>query len=249
MKKKIFKAALIAALLVFLIGISPLPTIIHNYTLNYDEYVYLGGDNIVIDYKTSSEPNAATANNEYATIGTLTYINKNMHYGAVAHEISDSKIESGDIYITPVESVIKSNLKKIGEKNVNVGYNRKTGNISVINKTGVYGNYNSTTSNRKLVQLAMPSEIECSKAYIYTVVTGEDIETYEIEIIKIYYGRKSHNLYFRITDEKLLSQTGGVIKGMSGSPIVQNGKIIGAISHVEDKDPSYGYGLFITYMK
>ena len=248
MKERILKIGIVLLAISVLIGVSPLPIIFHNYTLKYDEYVYLGGDNIVIGYKTSSDPNAATADNEYATIGTLTYIDRNMKYGAVAHEIGVDKIESGNIYHTPVDSVIKSNSKKIGEKNVDVSYNRETGNIITINKTGVYGIYNSALSNKKLIKLAMPSEIKRGVAYIYTVVDNEKIEAYEIEITKVYYGRKSHNICFKIKDEQLLAKTGGVIKGMSGSPIVQDGKIIGAISHVEDSDPTYGYGLFITYM-
>ena len=249
MKNKIL-SILIAffAVLVCLCYGGPLLNYVHNYYLDYEHYVYLGGENIVIDYKTSSEPSAAAADNEYATIGTITYINKNRTYGAVAHKISNHKIKSGNIYITPVNGVIKSSKTRIGEKNVIIGYNDSNGNISTINDTGIYGTYNYDFTNKPLMKIAMPSEIEKSEAYIYTVVDGEKIEAYKIEIIKVFYGRKSHNIYFRIVDEKLLNATGGVIKGMSGSPIVQNGKIIGAISHVEDNDPTCGYGLFITYM-
>lgn len=249
MKRKIIIVSILSVLAIILLTFgNSVINLIHNYSLDYEEYVYLGGDNIVIDYKTTSDSNAAAANNEYATIGTLTFVSKDGNYGAVAHKISDTKIESGNIYIVPVDSVIKSNREKIGEKNVIIGYNKANGNITNINEAGIFGKYNLKLNNKSLMPIGMPREIECSKAYVYTVVSRNKIEAYEIEIIKLNYSKKSHNIYFKITDEKLLNKTGGVIKGMSGSPIVQDGKIIGAISHVEDADPTYGYALFITYM-
>ena len=94
----------------------------------------------------------------------------------------------------------------------------------------------------------MPSEIKLSEGLIYTNIDGSEVKAYKILIEKVYYIRNTHNIYIKIIDEELINKTGGIIQGMSGSPIVQDGKIIGALSHVDDSNSLYGYGLFITNM-
>lgn len=249
MKSKIFTATIfLLVILTVCLWAKPIKNYLRNYSLNYDKYVYLGGDNIVIDYKMTTDKTSVGADIEYATIGTITYIDSKGNYGAVAHKISDNNITSGNIYNIPVDSVIKSNKDKIGEKNVIMNETSASGNITIMNETGIYGKYNINDQKRILLKVAMPIEIKRDQAFVYTVISDNKIEAYEIEIVKIFLGRKTHNIYFKINDERLLEKTGGVIKGMSGSPIVQKGQIIGAVSHVEDSDPTYGYGLFITYM-
>jgi stage IV sporulation protein B len=86
-------------------------------------------------------------------------------------------------------------------------------------------------------------------AYILSNIAGDSVEKYQIEIVKIINAERStKNLYIRVTDPVLLSQTGGIVQGMSGSPIIQNGCIIGAVTHVLINDPVYGYGIFIENM-
>lgn len=219
-----------------------------NYSLDYNGEVYLGGDNIILDYVTKSSDNTITSSNEYATIGTITYIDSNGNYGAIAHELGINNLESGEIFITPVESVIKSAKNIVGEKTVNFSFSKSSGSIFNIKKTGVYGEFKSSVSSKEKVMLGMPKEIKKGQALLYTNIDGEKVKAYQIEIKKIYLSRNFQNIYVKIIDEDLLKITGGVIKGMSGSPIVQNGKIIGALSHVDSKNPEYGYGLFITSM-
>ena len=148
MKNKLLKLLIATfTILIAFIYITPTITYIKNKALDYNQEVYLGGDNIVIDFKTESDKNAITDVNEYATIGTLTYITKSGQYGAVAHQISNKRILSGSVYSSPVTSVIKSTKNEIGEKNVDLGYISSVGNISIVNQSGIYGTY--TKNNQK----------------------------------------------------------------------------------------------------
>ena len=245
----IFNALIVflAVLVVFLYSI-PISIYLKNKSLDFEKNVYLGGDNIVIDYLTSTDDTAITASNEYATIGTITYIEQNQKYGAVAHDLGTENLVIGDIFIVPVNSVIKSSGKKVGEKNVIYGFGTSSGKINAIESTGVYGSYLGDLNGKQLLEIGMPKEIEKSEALLYTNIDGNEVKAYKILIEKVYYARKTHNIYIKIIDEDLISKTGGIIQGMSGSPIVQNGKIIGALSHVDNDNVIYGYGLFITNM-
>lgn len=235
---------------IFVIYIYSIPVYhgIKNYSLDYTKEVYLGGDNIVLDYLATTEDTSVTAVSEYATIGTITYIDANGNYGAIGHGLDKNQFESGNIFIVPVDSVIKSSKKYLGEKNVNLGYWQSNGSISKIGDVGVFGKFTGDLSNKEKILVGMPKDIEVSDALLYTDVIGDEVRAYKIKIEKVFYMRKTHNIYIKIVDPELLKLTGGVIQGMSGSPIVQNGKIIGSLSHVDEKDTKYGYGLFITYM-
>ena len=238
---------ILAGIFVAYLYSKPIYNYIHNYSLDYTKEVYLCGDNIVLDYLAPSEDKSVSAVSEYATIGTITYVDKDNNFGAIGHGIDNYK-ESGNIYIVPVDSVIKSNKKYLGEKNVIVNRWTSNGEITKIGSVGVFGKFDGDLSNNKTVLVGMPSEIEISDALIYTNIDGNEVKAYKIQIEKVFYMRKTHNIYIRIVDQELLDKTGGVIQGMSGSPIVQNGKLIGSLSHVDDNNPEYGYGLFITYM-
>lgn len=225
----------------------PVYNLLDNITLDYAKEVYLGGDNIVLDYIVESEDDSVVASN-YATIGTITYIDEDGNFGAVGHSINATGFENGNIFIAPVDSVIKTTNKRIGEKNVYLGNWTSDGLITDIRSTGVYGTFSEDTNGKNKVLVGMPKDIELSEALLYTNVKGNEVKAYKIQIEKVYYTRTTHNIYIRIIDPELLNETGGVIQGMSGSPIVQDGKIIGSLSHVDDKNPECGYGLFITYM-
>ena len=123
--------------------------------------------------------------------------------------------------------------------------------VVAINKNtnvGIYGIYDSILPNKEKLEVAKSEEIKIGKASIATVLSKEEIKYYEIEITKIDEYAKIKNILFKITDKELLDKTGGVVQGMSGSPIIQNGKIIGAVTHVIIDNPTTGYGLFITTM-
>ena len=238
----------ILAILAVCIYSGPIYNFVKNHTLDYTKEVYLGGDNIVLDYLATHDDNSVTALSEYATIGTMTYIDKNGNFGAVGHELDYAYSGTGNIFIVPVHSVIKSTKEYIGEKNVNIGYWKSDGSISKIGNVGVYGKFVGDLASKKTIMVGMPKEIEISDGLLYTNVDGSEVKAYKIKIEKLFYSRSTHNIYIKVVDPELLKLTGGIIQGMSGSPIVQNDKIIGSLSHVDDNNPEYGYGLFITYM-
>ncbi|MCI9281641.1 MAG: hypothetical protein HFI49_05260, partial [Bacilli bacterium] len=122
------------------------------------------------------------------------------------------------------------------------------GDITKNTKYGIYGTYKDNYNNLEKISIAKKDEVKIGKAEIYTVIDGENIEKFDIEITKINENSDIKNITFDITDEKLINSTGGVVQGMSGSPIVQNGKLVGAVTHVITDNVKSGYGLFITTM-
>ena len=112
-----------------------------------------------------------------------------------------------------------------------------------------YGTYTSNIPNKKLYAVAKDSDISTGKASIFTVVNNDKVEEFTINIIKINNNDAvTKNILFEVTDKNLLDLTGGIVQGMSGSPIIQGDYIIGAVTHVVVDDPTKGYGIFITKM-
>ena len=187
-------------------------------------------------------------------VGTLTFIDpKTKLYGALGHEIIEKttgkklEIKDGKIYSSRVTSITPSNEGNPGEKNAKYNTNEIFGNIKENSEAGIFGQYTSTIPKDKLYKVAMPNEIKLGKASILTVTSGNVVKEYDINILKINKD-KNKNMLFEITDNELLKLTGGIIQGMSGSPIIQDNKIIGAITHVVVDDCTKGYGIFITNM-
>ena len=187
-------------------------------------------------------------------IGTLTYIDPNSKiYGALGHEITSStndivEITDGKIFKAEVTGNTKSTVTTTGEKNAIFDSSKIYGTISENTTKGIYGTYTEIMNTSNLIDVAEPSEVKLGKAYIYTVLQGNKIEKFEINILKINKDTITKNILFEITDQKLINETNGVIKGMSGSPIVQDDKLIGAVTHAIVNDNNKGYGIFITTM-
>lgn len=188
-------------------------------------------------------------------IGTLTYIDPNTKlFGALGHEIIDSKtgkifeVNGGKIYSSYVTDIEPSGAGTPGEKNANIIKDNVNGNIFENTNKGIFGNYLDNINDSKLYKVAKNNEIKKGKAMIYTVLNGEEVKGYEINITKIFKNQDTKNILFEITDEELLSKTNGIVQGMSGSPIVQGEYIIGAVTHVMVDNPHKGYGIFITNM-
>ncbi len=190
-------------------------------------------------------------------IGTLTFIDpKSNIFGALGHEIIEKSsgkildIKDGKIYESNVTSIDPSKNGVPGEKNAEFYYEKVNGTISENTSQGIFGNYTGKIDGRKTYKVANPDEVEKGKAKILTVLAEQTIEEYEIEITKIDSNakQKTKNMVFEITDQELLEKTGGIVQGMSGSPIIQNDKIIGAVTHVVVDNPKKGYGIFITNM-
>ena len=188
-------------------------------------------------------------------IGTLTFIDpKSNTYGALGHEIVENNtskiidIRTGTIFKNSITSIKPSKDGTPGSKNAKFYFNTQYGDITKNTKFGIYGNYEANYDEDNLISIAQPEEVKIGKASIYTVLNNEEVEEFEIYITNINEKSEIKNLTFEITDKKLLNETGGIVQGMSGSPIIQNGKIIGAVTHVIIDNPLTGYGIFITTM-
>ena len=189
-------------------------------------------------------------------VGTLTFIDPNSKiYGALGHEIIEKttgqklEIKDGKIYSSTVTSINPSIEGNPGEKNAIYNSNDVFGNITENSTAGIFGTYKTTIPQNKLYKVAQPSEIKPGEASILTVTKGEEIKEYKINILKINKDTKStKNMLFEVTDNELLKISGGIVQGMSGSPIIQGDNIIGAVTHVVVDDCTKGYGIFITNM-
>lgn len=188
-------------------------------------------------------------------IGTLTFVDPNTHlFGALGHEIIEKnsglllEIQDGKIYSSTVTGVESSINGEPGEKNARYDHTDVQGNILENTTQGIFGKYQESVDG-KLYKVAKNEEIKTGPAKILTVTNGNTIEEYSINITKINSRKqKNKNFVFEVTDESLLEKTGGIVQGMSGSPIIQEDKIIGAVTHVVVDNPKKGYGIFITNM-
>lgn len=188
-------------------------------------------------------------------IGTLTFIDPATNtYGALGHEVLESntskivEVKTGSIFRNEITSIDESTNGNPGSKNAKFYYNTVYGDIDKNTKYGIYGTYTEEYDESALIKIAEPEEVKIGNATIYTVLEDETVEAFTIEITKINENSEIKNISFEITDERLLEKTGGVVQGMSGSPIVQDGKLIGAVTHVVTDNVTTGYGLFITTM-
>jgi len=188
-------------------------------------------------------------------IGTLTYIDPETYiYGALGHEIIESnsmksvEVRSGTIFESIVTSIDRSSIGNAGTKNAKFYSNNIYGSINKNTISGIYGKYTVELPNIETKEVGNPSDLKLGKAIIRTVLEKEKIEEFEIQITKISETSEIKNIFFEITDERLLDKTGGIVQGMSGSPIIQDNKIFGAVTHVVVNEPTTGYGIFITTM-
>ena len=193
-------------------------------------------------------------------IGTVTYVDMNGSFGALGHGISDSDtgmlvdIEIGELYKTQIMGIEKGISGKPGVMSGVIYYGRgtKLGEVTANTNEGIFGKVNDRfvkTVSSKAVPIGFRQDVHKGKAYIRSSVSGE-VKDYEIEIQKVDYSsiQKNKGMVIRVTDEELLSLTGGIVQGMSGSPIIQDGKLVGAVTHVFIQDSTRGYGIFVEDM-
>lgn len=189
-------------------------------------------------------------------VGTLTFIDPNTKlYGALGHEIIEKttgqrlEIKDGKIYSSVVTGITPSNEGNPGEKNARYDVNDVFGNIKENSSSGIFGTYTDDLPNSKLYKVAQKEDIQLGKASILTVINDNQVDEFTINILKLSPETKeTKNILFEVTDKKLLETSGGIVQGMSGSPIIQNDMIIGAVTHVVVDDCTKGYGIFITNM-
>ena len=191
-------------------------------------------------------------------IGTVTFITKDNKYCALGHGISD--IDTGELLSSNNGTIFKANIWGIrkGESGKpgglcgSIEYNNKNiiGDITKNCACGLYGNMDKkiiSGYNISEKEIGLQSEIKKGEASIQFIADGK-VNIYKIEIENIYANAKEKNMVIKITDKRLLNKTGGIVQGMSGSPIIQNGKVIGAVTHVMINDPTRGYGILAENM-
>jgi stage IV sporulation protein B len=161
----------------------------------------------------------------------------------------DEQLIDGSIYESEVKNIRKSQNGDPGEKIASINKKEVIGSVEKNNTYGIYGEYVNVVKD-ELIETASINEVKKGKAYIYTVIEDDKIDKFEIEITNIskQNTKDIKGITFKITDKKLLNVSNGVVAGMSGSPIVQNGKLIGAVTHVVVDNVRYGYGIFIDWM-
>lgn len=190
-----------------------------------------------------------------AGIGTVTFTDpKTGAFAGLGHPICDSEtgipfpLGSGSVCQAHVESITKGDQGSPGELKGRLEQSR-TGLIRSNSACGVFGSFDESPKKGWSVPIGLKSDVKPGKATIYCTLDDSGKQEYEIEIEEIIgKDRDSKNFIVRITDPRLLSQTGGIVQGMSGSPILQDGKLVGAVTHVLVGDPTRGYGIFIENM-
>lgn len=190
-------------------------------------------------------------------VGTVTFYDPSTKsFGALGHGITDIdteeliNIESGEFVTTKVLNITKGESGNPGKIQGTIDNQKNIGSIFKNTKFGIYGKVDNISAlyidSSKEMEVALREEIKEGKATILCSLDGNIPKEYEIQIEKIYkennYDNKSMKI--KVTDEELLSKTGGIIQGMSGSPIIQNGKFIGAVTHVLINNPQEGYAVF-----
>ena len=184
-------------------------------------------------------------------IGTLSFVYDNK-FASLGHGIYENNelinINNGDLTYSNVVSIKKATLNQSGEKRATLA-STKIGEIKTIKESGVYGVI-SQKINKNKVKIADIEDVKCDDAVIYTVINGNKVETFDIEIIETKYQNSinSKGIKIKVTDSALLNETGGIIQGMSGSPIIQNGELVGVVSHVTLDNPMIGYAVYAKWM-
>lgn len=195
--------------------------------------------------------------NEMAGVGTMTYILQDGRFGSVGHKIADPNVsaqntfQTGDLYDCEIIGVTKGHSGKAGE--LSGRFSKKDEIVGKVDKNifcGLFGTKKLQPIGRKLVEIGHKEEVMLGEAVIYSTLDGRVPEAYSIEIVKAekQNSPREKSMVIKVTDERLLDKAGGIVQGMSGSPIVQNGKLIGAVTHVFLNDATRGYGIYVDWM-
>ena len=193
-------------------------------------------------------------------IGTLTYVDADDTFGALGHGINDvdtstlMRLDEGTLYKTEIVGITRGTDGSPGELTGYIAYENENiiGEITENTAEGIFGTLKDEIVQQtpyEAIPIALKQEVQIGPAQIICSVTGEP-KYYDIEITELHLedGNVNRGLVIKITDEELLNLTGGIIQGMSGSPIIQNDKLVGAVTHVLVQDAASGYGIFIENM-
>lgn len=211
-----------------------------------------------LDMISNSNKLGLLVKNDINGIGTLTYVRAdNYRFGALGHPISEPDLHlkfefnNGIVCKSTVLGINKGEAGKAGSIKGKITPSDKMGNLDKNTMFGIFGNYiPSYIKGMPLIKTAKRNTVRMGKAQIYTSIDGKAPQFYDIEIVKAENQNEPYekSMVIRVTDKALIEKTGGIVQGMSGSPIVQNGKLIGAVTHVFLNDATKGYGLYIEWM-
>ncbi len=188
-------------------------------------------------------------------IGTVTFYNPDSgRFGTLGHGVNDEngrllQLTTGKAYPANVVSVRKGKAGEPGQLMGVISSNSPIGPLNKNTSQGVFGNAHQNFQGQA-IPVGTVEDVQTGQATIRSTISGSQPQEYSVEILKIYPNARSNgrNMLIRVTDEKLLETTGGIVQGMSGSPIIQDGKLVGAVTHVLVNDPQTGYGIFIENM-
>ncbi len=199
--------------------------------------------------------------NSAAGVGTLTFYHpESGAYGALGHVISDMDtkkpivVGDGNIVHSEVSSIERGQSGQPGEKFAHFLNDKEVlGDISKNTPFGIFGHMKERIDNGvqdEALPIALREEVQEGPAHILTVVEGQEVEKFDVEITDVVEQKfpATKGLVIKVTDPELIDKTGGIVQGMSGSPIIQNGKLVGAVTHVFINDPTSGYGCYIEWM-
>lgn len=193
--------------------------------------------------------------NDISGMGTLTFVTKDGYFGALGHIISDGYgygdiYSAGTIYECEVTGFNRPQENIPGELRGNVDFSEQIGVFNKNNIAGIYGTTKIDTTYFTEIEVANRNKVVAGKAQIVSTIDGNLPKLYDIEIVKANKQDSiaDRSMVIRITDKYLKKTTGGILQGMSGSPIIQNGKLVGAVTHVFMNDPTKGYGIYAEWM-
>lgn len=189
-------------------------------------------------------------------VGTMTFVTQDGKFAALGHHIQDAdtqmcnQLDSGNIFDTSINGIVKGEKGKAGGLVADVNrLSKSIGDIEKNTEIGLYGNYTGEQRG-DLYRIALKGEAKIGRAQILTTIDGTTPKFYDIEIVKVISqsSAQQKGMVISISDKTLLEKTGGIVQGMSGSPIVQNGILIGAVTHVFVQDPTRGYAVHARFM-
>lgn len=193
-----------------------------------------------------------------AGIGTITYYDPDTGaFGALGHGVNDvdtaqlMPLETGGVLKATVTDVKKGQRGEPGELHGTFELSQDIGELTANTAQGIFGSLSddSLTEGMKPVEVATRDQVKTGKAVIYSNISGDKVKAYEVEITKIFsMAGDGRDLTLKVTDPTLLEATGGIVQGMSGSPILQDGRLVGAVTHVLVGDPTQGYGILAERM-
>lgn len=208
-------------------------------------------------YTTGGMKSGLYVKDKITGVGTVSYYDPDTGiYGALGHEIMDSDtnqiadVHEGSIYPANVDAIQKAKKNVPGEKQATIDFSKTIGTVEKNSVLGIYGMFDLLPNNKAAMETADHRDVHTGAAMIMTVLHGQEVKLYQINITKVHTqnSKDVKGIELTIDDAALKQETNGIIQGMSGSPIIQDGKIVGALTHVITSDPMKGYGVFIDWM-